>query len=213
MPKVKIGVLISGGGTNLQAIIKEIEKGNINGEIALVISDKEDAYGLERAKKYNIKALVKDKKGFEDKSEFMRAIIDELENHQIELVVLAGFMSILNEEFVGRYKNQIINVHPSLIPAFCGEGFYGERVHRAVLEYGVKVSGATVHFVDEGADTGPVILQEAVSVMDDDSIESLAGRILKVEHKLLPKAIKLFCENKLTIKGRKVMTGALFEDN
>ena len=204
MPKVRIGVLISGGGTNLQALIDEVEKGNINGEISVVISDKKGAYGIERAKKHGIKGIILDKKSFKDKDEFMKSIMDKLEEYNVDLVILAGFLSILSRGFIEKYKNKIINVHPSLIPAFCGEGYYGQKVHRAVLEYGAKVSGATVHFVDEGADTGPVILQEAVPVMEDDTIETLAARVLKVEHKLLPEAVKLYCDGKITIDGRKV---------
>jgi len=205
LPKVKIGVLISGSGTNLQALIDNIEKGLINGEISIVISDKKDAFGIQRAKKHGINAVEIDKKNFADKNIFMKAIMDELEKHHVELVVLAGFLSILSEDFIEKFRNRIINIHPSLIPAFCGKGYYGQRVHKAALDYGVKVSGATVHFVDEGADTGPIILQEAVKVEDDDTPESLAARILKVEHKLLPQAVKLYCEGRLTIEGRKVI--------
>ena len=197
--------MISGSGTNLQALIDNIEKGLINGEISIVISDKKDAFGIQRAKKHGINAVEIDKKNFADKNIFMKAIMDELEKHHVELVVLAGFLSILSEDFIEKFRNRIINIHPSLIPAFCGKGYYGQRVHKAALDYGVKVSGATVHFVDEGADTGPIILQEAVKVEDDDTPESLAARILKVEHKLLPQAVKLYCEGRLTIEGRKVI--------
>jgi len=204
LPKVKIGVLISGSGTNLQALIDNVEKGMINGEIAVVISDKKGAFGIERAKKHGIEAIEIDKKEFDDKNVFMKAIINELEKYQVELVVLAGFLSILSEDFIEKFRNRIINIHPSLIPSFCGKGFYGLRVHKAALDYGVKVSGATVHFVDEGADTGPIILQEAVKVEEDDTPESLAARILEVEHKLLPEAVRLYCEGKLVMEGRKV---------
>lgn len=204
MQKVRIGVLISGGGTNLQALIDNIEKGLINGEIVVVISDKKGVYGLERARKHGIRAIEIDKRDYADKNVFMKAIIKELENHDVELVVLAGFLSILSQDFIERYRNRIMNIHPSLIPAFCGKGYYGQRVHKAVLEYGAKISGATVHFVDEGADTGPIILQEAVNVEEDDTPESLAARVLNVEHKLLPQAVKLYCEGKLIIEGRKV---------
>lgn len=204
MQKVKIGVLISGGGTNLQALIDNIEKGLINGEIAVVISDKKGVYGLERARKHGISAIEIDKREFNDRNDFMKAIINELESHEVELVVLAGFLSILSSDFIEKYRNRIMNIHPSLIPAFCGKGYYGQRVHKAVLEYGAKISGATVHFVDEGADTGPIILQEAVKVEEGDTPESLAARILNVEHRLLPQAVKLYCEGKLIIEGRKV---------
>lgn len=204
MQKVKIGVLISGGGTNLQALIDEVQQGNINGEISVVISDKKGAYGLERAKNHGIKAIALDRKDYKNKAEFTRALMDTLLENKIELVVLAGFLTILASEFIEEYKGRIINIHPSLIPAFCGEGFYGQKVHSAVLEYGAKITGATVHFVDEGADTGPVILQESVSVMEDDTPETLAARVLKVEHKLLPEAVKLYCDGKITIEGRKI---------
>lgn len=204
MQKVRIGVLISGGGTNLQALIDNIENGLINGEIVVVISDKKGVFGIERARKHGIRAIEIDKRDYDDKDVFMKAIINELENHDVELVVLAGFLSILSKDFIERYRNRIMNIHPSLIPAFCGKGYYGQRVHKAVLEYGAKISGATVHFVDEGADTGPIILQETVNVEEDDTPESLAARVLNVEHKLLPQAVKLYCEGKLIIEGRKV---------
>lgn len=204
MSKVKIGVLISGGGTNLQALIDEVEKGNVNGEISLVISDKKGAYGLERAEKHGIKTIALDRREFKNKAEFMKSLMDILSKKSIELIVLAGFLTILSEEFIEKYRSRIINIHPSLIPAFCGEGYYGEKVHNAVLEYGAKISGATVHFVDEGADTGPVILQESVPVLENDTVESLAARVLKVEHKLLPKAVGLYCDGRIIIEGRKV---------
>lgn len=204
MSKVKIGVLISGGGTNLQALIDEVEKGNVNGEISLVISDKKGVYGLERAEKHGIKAIALDRREFKNKAEFMKSLMDILSKKSIELIVLAGFLTILSEEFIEEYRGRIINIHPSLIPAFCGEGYYGEKVHNAVLEYGAKISGATVHFVDEGADTGPVILQESVPVLENDTVESLAARVLKVEHKLLPKAVGLYCDGRIIIEGRKV---------
>ncbi len=204
MQKVKIGVLISGGGTNLQAIIDAIEKGYINGEIVVVISDREGAYGLERARKHGIPGITINRKDFKNKDEFFNTFIEKLEEYKVELVVLAGFLTILSYGFVERFNDRIINVHPALIPAFCGDGFYGEKVHKAVLDYGVKVSGATVHFVSEKADAGPVILQETVKVSEDDTVETLAARVLKIEHKILPEAVKLYCEGKLTIDGRKV---------
>ncbi|WP_069650292.1 phosphoribosylglycinamide formyltransferase [Caloranaerobacter ferrireducens] len=205
MSSVNIGVLISGSGTNLEALIKSVEKGYINGKIKVVISNREDAYGLVRARKNSIEALYINRKEFNSDIEFDLKILDELKKHQVELVVLAGYLKVLSKEFVNHYKNRIINIHPSLIPSFCGKGYYGERVHRAVLEYGVKITGATVHFVDEGADTGPIILQEAVAVDDNDTIDTLKEKVLKIEHKLLPMAVKLFCENKLEVVGRKVV--------
>ncbi|MGI6586462.1 MAG: phosphoribosylglycinamide formyltransferase [Lutisporaceae bacterium] len=198
MRKVRIAVLVSGGGTNLQALIDAVDKGDISGEIAAVLSDRENAYGLERARKHGIKAIYIERKQLAER------LITELQKLNIELVVLAGFLSILDRELVKAYEGRIINIHPSLIPSFCGMGFYGERVHKAALEYGVKVSGTTVHFVDEGTDSGPIILQEAVPVYFDDTAETLAARVLQVEHRLLPAAVGLFCEGRLRIEGRKV---------
>ncbi len=199
MRKKKIAVLVSGGGTNLQTLIDSTQNGEINGEISIVISDRENAYALERAKKHNIKAVYIDSKHCAER------LIEKIREADAELVVLAGFLSILGNEVVKAYEGRIINIHPSLIPSFCGKGFYGEKVHKAALEYGVKVSGATVHFVDEGTDSGPVILQEAVSVHTWDTAETLAARVLEVEHRLLPAAVRLFCEGRLRIEGRKVI--------
>jgi len=197
--KIRIAVLVSGGGTNLQTLIDAVEKGDINGEIAAVISDRENAYALERARKHGIKAI------YIDRNQLAKRLLPELRELNIELVVLAGFLSILGRELVESYGERIINIHPSLIPAFCGKGFYGEKVHKAALEYGVKVSGATVHFVDEGTDSGPIILQESVPVYTEDTVESLAARVLKVEHRLLLAAVGLFCEGRLRIEGRSVI--------
>lgn len=192
---LKIGVLVSGGGTNLQAIIDEEKLGNINGNIKVVISNKENAYGLERARNNNIESIYETD---EDK------IIEILKSHDIDLIVLAGYLKIISPKFVDEFRNKIINIHPSLIPSFCGEGYYGQKVHQGVIDYGAKISGATVHFVDEGADTGAIIMQQAVEVKDDDTASALAKRVLEVEHKILIKSIKLFCENKLSIHGRRV---------
>ena len=205
MPQTKIGVLLSGSGTNLQSIIDNINMGNINGKIAVVISNKKDAYGLERARKNDIPAVYVDIKDYEGYEEFNDAIIEELENYNVELVVLAGYLKILSKKFIEKYRNNIINIHPSLIPSFCGKGYYGLKVHKAAVDYGVKVSGATVHFVDEGADTGPIIIQEAVEVSPDDTAESLQQKILKIEHKILPLAVKYYCDGKIEIQGRKVI--------
>lgn len=204
MPKIKIGVLISGSGTNLQSIIDNIENGNINGEITVVISNKKQAYGLERAKQKNIHAVYINSKNFESFDKFNDAIVEELEKHNVELVVLAGYLKILTDKFIGKYKNRIINIHPSLIPSFCGMGYYGINVHQKAVEYGVKISGATVHFVDEGADTGPIIIQEAVKVLNEDDAFTLQEKILKIEHKILPLAVKYYCEGKIEVSGRKV---------
>jgi phosphoribosylglycinamide formyltransferase-1 len=192
---VKIGVLISGGGTNLQAVIDGCKNKSINGEVRVVISNKENAYGLERARNHNIKAICEKD---EDK------IIEVLKENEIELVILAGYLKIVSPKLVNEYRNKIINIHPSLIPAFCGKGYYGEKVHQGVIDYGAKVTGATVHFVDEGADTGPIIMQKTVEVKQDDDIKKLAKRVLEVEHEILTKSISMFCENKLTVNGRRV---------
>ena len=192
---LNIGVLISGGGTNLQAIIDETKSGGINGTVKLVISNKENAYGLERARLSGIKAIYETD---EDK------IIGLLKENNIDLVVLAGYLKIITPKFVDEFRNKIINIHPSLIPSFCGKGYYGEKVHQGVIDYGAKVTGATVHFVDEGADTGAIIMQETVNVEQDDDAKSLAKRVLEVEHRILKESIRLFCENKLSIQGRRV---------
>nr|WP_294574443.1 phosphoribosylglycinamide formyltransferase [uncultured Romboutsia sp.] len=192
---LNIGVLISGGGTNLQAIIDETKSGGINGTVKLVISNKEDAYGLERARLSGIKAIYETD---EDK------IIELLKENNIDLIVLAGYLKIITPKFVDEFRNKIINIHPSLIPSFCGKGYYGEKVHQGVIDYGAKVTGATVHFVDEGADTGAIIMQETVNVEQGDDAKSLAKRVLEVEHRILKESIRLFCENKLSIQGRRV---------
>lgn len=190
-----IAVLVSGGGTNLQSIIDAVEAGRINGQIKLVISNKEGAYGLERAKNHNIRAVF-------EKDE--QAIIDIMKESQIDLVVLAGFLKILSPNFTKAFENRIINIHPSLIPSFCGKGYYGLRVHEAAVEYGVKVSGATVHFVDENADTGPIIRQETVEVLPEDSPEDLQHRVLKIEHRILSQVVADYCDDKIRVVGRKV---------
>ncbi|ASW42739.1 phosphoribosylglycinamide formyltransferase [Clostridium isatidis] len=204
MAQTKIGVLISGGGTNLQILIDNIKKGYINGSIKLIISNKEDAFGLERAKKADIEAIYINPTLYKNAVDYDRKLIEEFKKRDIELIVLAGYLKILSREFVVEYRDRIINIHPSLIPSFCGKSFYGKRVHKAVLDYGCKITGATVHFVDENTDTGPVILQEPVKVYDDDTVESLQKRVLEAEHKILSKAVKLFCEGKLKIEGRHV---------
>ncbi|KGF12762.1 phosphoribosylglycinamide formyltransferase [Peptostreptococcus sp. MV1] len=190
-----IAVLVSGGGTNLQSIIDAAEDGKINGQVKLVISNKEGAYGLERARKHKIRAVF-------EKDE--QAIIDIMKENEIDLVVLAGFLKILSSNFTRAFENKIINIHPSLIPSFCGKGYYGLKVHEAAVEYGVKVSGATVHFVDENADTGPIIRQDTVEVFADDTAEDLQQRVLKIEHKILSQVVADYCDDKIKIVGRKV---------
>lgn len=192
---LNIGVLISGSGTNLQAIIDETKAGGINGTIKVVISSKKNAYGLERARLSGIESVYETD---EDK------IIDILEKNNIDLIVLAGYLKIITPKFVDKFRNKIINIHPSLIPSFCGKGYYGEKVHQGVIDYGSKVTGATVHFVDEGADTGAIIMQETVNVEQDDDAKTLSKRVLEVEHRILKESIRLFCENKLSIQGRRV---------
>ncbi|MBQ8966517.1 phosphoribosylglycinamide formyltransferase [Ruminococcus sp.] len=200
-----IVVLVSGGGTNLQALIDSQERSEIKGgRITCVISSKEGAFALERAAKAGIPSVVIPRKDYPDKTAYSMAIKEELDRQQADLVVLAGFMIILDECVTKAYNYKIINVHPALIPSFCGEGFYGLKVHEKALEYGVKVSGATIHFVNEQADAGAIILQGAVDIANDETPETLQRKIMEnVEWKLLPKAVSLFCEDRITIKDGK----------
>lgn len=195
----KIGVVVSGRGSNLQSIIDHIAEGKLNVEIAVVVSDHKEAFALERAAKAGIPTAVVERKGCKDKAEFEDKIDAALRKVGAEVVVLAGFMRILTGHFISRWEHKIINIHPALLPSFKGLDAQGQAV-----DYGVKVAGCTVHFVDEGTDTGPIILQKVVPVLDDDTEETLAARILKEEHKALPEAIQLWADGKLTIKGRKV---------
>jgi phosphoribosylglycinamide formyltransferase-1 len=196
---INIGVLVSGRGTNLQAIIEAIEEGKIEGKIKIVISDNLDAYALKRAKQHNIETQYINHKEFKNREDYDKKIVETLENKEVELVVLAGYMRILSSYFIKAYKNKIINIHPALLPSFPGL-----RAQKQAVEYGVKISGCTVHFVDEGMDSGPIILQSAVEVSKDDTEESLAERILKEEHQIYSQAIQLFSQGRLIIKGRKV---------
>ena len=232
---LKLAVLVSGGGTNLQAILDAIDRGN-NGELGLsklveedtdltpseicgqesvaaindaevsiVISNNPDAYALERAKKHGVKAECISPKSFEKRVDFNKALLDKLLEEKVDLIVLAGFLVVIPPEIVEAFPNRIINIHPSLIPSFCGKGFYGLHVHEGVLERGVKVSGATVHFVDSGTDTGPVIMQKAVYVRQDDTPETLQRRIMEqAEWKLLPGAIDLIAHDIITVENRVV---------
>lgn len=193
MHKKKIGVLASGGGTNLQAVMDACQGGEISGEVVIVISNKKKAYALERAEKQGIKNVFVDSAKF-PKEQYDRELIRLLKEEQVDIVVLAGYLRILSPIFIEEFRNRIINIHPSLIPAFCGKGFYGEKVHQAVLEAGVKHSGATVHLVDEGTDTGPIIIQEEVPVLKGDTVETLQKRILEVEHRILVKGIEELCK-------------------
>jgi len=196
---VNIGVLASGRGTNLQAIIEAIKEGRIEGKMGIVISDNRDAFALKRAEQYNIDTRYINFKEFKNREDYDKEIIKTLEEKKIELVVLAGYMRILSPHFIRIYKNKIINIHPALLPSFPGL-----NAQKQAIEHGVKVSGCTVHFVDEGVDSGPIILQKAVEVGDDDTEESLAEKILKEEHQIYPQAIQLFSEGRLIIKGRRV---------
>lgn len=200
----RLAVMVSGGGTDLQSVIDGVQSGKIPGKIAVVISSRPGVYALERAKKAGIPGVVICKKDYTDEQAFFDANLGALREYGAEGVILAGYLSILGKQMIEAYPNKIINIHPSLIPSFCGKGYYGLRVHQAVLDYGAKVSGATVHFVDEGADTGPIILQRAISVLPEDTAESLRQRILEVEHEILPEAVALFCAERLRVQGRKV---------
>jgi len=205
MSPVSIGVLISGGGTNLQAIIDNIKDGNIYGEIKLIVSNRKEAYGLIRGKEANIPTLFLDRKEFQSEEEYNLQLIKEFKERDVELIILAGYLRVLSNEFIQEFRGKIINIHPSLIPSFSGKGYYGEKVHQGVLDHGVKVTGATVHFVDEGTDTGPIILQEVVYVDKEETLDTLKEKVLKVEHKILVQAVKLYCQSRITIEGRKVI--------
>lgn len=201
---VRIAVLVSGGGTNLQALIDAQGRGEIpDGQIAAVISSSPDAFALERAKKAGIPGYVIDRKAFASNQAMTVALTQQLKELDIGLVVLAGFMYILTPELIDAYPNAILNVHPALIPSFCGEGFYGLHVHEAALAYGVKVTGATVHFVSEDCDGGPIVLQQAVPIEEGDTPETLQRRVMEqAEWKILPRAVALFCAEKLRVEGR-----------
>lgn len=200
----RIAVLVSGGGTNLQALIGARDRGELGGgELAAVISSKADAYALERAKNAGIPGYVVARKDYDSNRAMTQALVAKLKELNINLVVLAGFMHILTEEMVQAYPNAIVNVHPALIPSFCGAGYYGLHVHEKALAYGVKVTGATVHFVNEEADGGPIVLQKAVEIREDDTPEVLQRRVMEeAEWKLLPLAVSLFCQDRLSVEGR-----------
>lgn len=204
MSPIRIAVLISGSGSNLQSIIDRIEKKEIYGELVLVISNKRNAYGLERAKKHNIESLLIDSQLI-GQDDYNRQILEAVKERNVDLVILAGYLKILDNKFIEAYRNRIINIHPSLIPSFCGKGYYGLKVHQSAVDYGVKISGATVHFVDEEADNGPIILQKSIALDFDDTPETLQSKVLAIEHELLPEAIKLYCDRKLEVIGRKVL--------
>lgn len=202
---LKIAVLVSGGGTNLQAVMDAIDDQTItNTKIEVVISNNKNAYALERAAKKGIPNLCISPKDFADRAEFNRVFLEKLNSYHVDLVVLAGFLVVIPPEMIAEYKNKIINIHPSLIPSFCGTGYYGLKVHEGVLERGVKVTGATVHFVDEGTDTGPIILQKAVEVQSDDTPEILQRRVMEeAEWKILPQAIDLIANDRVVLEDHK----------
>ena len=200
---LNIAVFISGGGTNLQSIIDAIKEKKINGQIKLVFSNRKNAYGLVRAQNEKIDTFYLNRKNFFSNEEYDEGILEELNRKNIDLIVLAGYLNILSSKLVSKYSNRIINIHPSLIPSFCGDGFYGENVHKAVIKSGVKFTGATTHFVDENVDTGAIILQDVVPIFINDDFETVAKRVLEIEHKILVKTVKAFCDNKIVFKDNR----------
>lgn len=205
--QIPIGVLISGNGSNLQAIIDAIEEKRLDAVIRVVISNREDAYGLARARKHNIATELLDHRKFSSREAYDQALVDLLQQRQVELVILAGFMRLLSPVLVKAYSNRIMNIHPALLPSFPGL-----HVQKKALEHGVRFSGCTVHFVNEGCDEGPIIIQAVVPVFPDDTEESLSSRILKEEHRIYPRAIQLYSEGRLHVAGRKVLVDGLEKD-
>lgn len=200
----RFAVFASGGGTNFQALIDGVESGQIQAKIVCLIAGRPGIFAIERAERSGIPVKVICKRDYADEEKFDIAVCDALLSYGAEFAVLAGYLNIIGKKTVSTFRNRIINIHPALIPSFCGMGFYGDRVHRAVMDAGVKLTGVTVHFVDEGADTGPIILQETVSVFFEDTVEDIAERVLKKEHEMLPRAVALMADGKLFVDGRKV---------
>jgi phosphoribosylglycinamide formyltransferase-1 len=199
---LRVGVLVSGGGTNLQALLDAAGRGDLGAEIAVAVSDKPEAFALERARKAGAKAVCVERKG-KSAEEFDLSLVRELQEEKVDLAVLAGFLPILGKSFIEAFRNRAINIHPSLVPSFCGKGHYGLKVHEAALARGVKVTGATVHFVDEGADTGPILLQKAVDVKEGDTPETLQRRVMEeAEWILLPEAVRLAASGRIKIGGQ-----------
>ncbi|MBQ1680788.1 MAG: phosphoribosylglycinamide formyltransferase [Agathobacter sp.] len=200
---MKIAVCVSGGGTNLQAIMDAIDNGTItNTKIAVVVANNQNAYALERAKQHGIEAICVSPKSYETREQFNEALLATIDSYEVDLIVLAGFLVVIPEKMIQKYRNRIINIHPSLIPSFCGTGYYGLKVHEGVLARGVKVTGATCHFVDEGTDTGPIILQKAVEVQQDDTPQTLQRRVMEeAEWQIMPKAIDLIANNRVTVEN------------
>ena len=205
--QTNIAVLVSGGGTNLQALIDAEKRSELgNGKITLVIASKPNVYALERAKNNSIDSIVLARNEYANIADYSKKLADTLEDANIDLVVLAGFLTIIDEQVYERFPNRILNVHPALIPSFCGKGYYGLRVHEAALEKGVKVSGATVHIVTPECDAGPIVLQKAVEVLENDTPETLQKRIMEqAEWKILPEAVKLFCDGKIKVENNRVI--------
>lgn len=201
---LNIAVFVSGKGSNLESVYNEIQNGNLCAHIALVVSNKSTAGGLDFARQNNLRAVHLSPGQYGDQTAYAEELLNLLQDHQIDLIVLAGYLKKIPTAVIQVYKNRIINIHPALLPSFGGKGLYGQRVHEAVLDYGCKVTGVTVHIVDEEYDTGPPVVQECVKVLDDDTVETLAARVLKVEHKVLPGAIQLFAQKKIKIENRKV---------
>lgn len=200
---MKIAVCVSGGGTNLQAIMDAIDNGTItNTKIAVVVANNQNAYALERAKQHGIEAICVSPKSYKTREQFNEALLATIDSYEVDLIVLAGFLVVIPEKMIQKYRNRIINIHPSLIPSFCGTGYYGLKVHEGVLARGVKVTGATCHFVDEGTDTGPIILQKAVEVQQDDTPQTLQRRVMEeAEWQIMPKAIDLIANNRVTVEN------------
>jgi len=203
--KAALGILVSGTGTNMASIAEKCLNGTLPASVSVVISSREKAPAIEKARAYGIPTYIVRRKDYGNQIEYEEKMIEILKAHGVDLVVLAGFLNILSPHFVSAFRWRIINVHPSLIPSFCGPGYYGMKVHESVLRYGVKVTGATVHFVDESVDGGPIILQKAIEVRDDDTPETLAERVRTIEHELLAEAIRLIIEDRLQIVGRRVI--------
>ena len=196
---LRVAILLSGNGSSLENLLEHIDSGDVSAEVVLVVSSKEKAFGLERARRRGIPAVAVPRSEHPDEKEFNDLLHAALQPYDVDLVALLGFLSLF--ELRGRYDGRTINVHPALIPAFCGPGYYGARVHEAVLESGVKLSGATVHLSDDAYDTGPILLQETVPVLEDDTVESLAARVQEVERRLVPRAVQLFAEGRVRIEG------------
>ncbi len=202
----RIGVLVSGGGSNLQALIDAIEAGKIPGEIVVVISNKPGVYALERAMRHQIPTVVVNHRDYPDVVEFSKALLAVCQEYQVELVCMAGFMRIIDRVLVEAYPNRMVNIHPALLPAFGGKGMYGHHVHEAVISSGAKFSGATVHFVTAETDVGPIVTQGIVAVADEDTSESLAAKVLQVEHQIYPQAVKLVLGEQFEIEGMRVLS-------